>query len=124
MQFVMQLACRLYAFSPAEALYASTVAAAQSLRLAHDRGSLEPGKLADLIVLDLDRPHLTPVYDPVSHLLYSARASDVRDVFVGGKQIVDRGRLTTLDVEDLKRTVRLLGKAIARDLGINGHPGG
>lgn len=53
MQLVMQLACRLYQFSPAEALYAATVGAAHSLALGHDRGSLEPGKLADIQIWDL-----------------------------------------------------------------------
>lgn len=52
MQLVMQLACRLYQFSPAEALLASTVGAARAVGLA-DRGTLEPGKLADLQVWDL-----------------------------------------------------------------------
>jgi len=53
MQLVMQLACRLYQFSPSEALYAATVGAARSLALDHDRGSLEPGKLADIQIWDL-----------------------------------------------------------------------
>jgi imidazolonepropionase len=53
MQLVMQLACRLYQFSLAEALYAATVGAARSLALGHDRGSLEPGKLADIQIWDL-----------------------------------------------------------------------
>jgi imidazolonepropionase len=48
MQFVMMLACRLYRLSPEEALVASTLNAAKALRLDHDRGSLEPGKLADI----------------------------------------------------------------------------
>ena len=52
MQLVMQLACRVYAFSPAEALYASTAAAAQAVGL-KDRGALAPGKLADIQVWDL-----------------------------------------------------------------------
>lgn len=65
MQFVMQLACRLYAFSPAEALYASTVGAAQSLGLADDRGSLAPGKLADLQIWDV------PTLDDVIYRLGS-----------------------------------------------------
>jgi imidazolonepropionase len=53
LQVVMQLACRLYQFSPAEALYASTVAAAAALGLDAERGSLEPGKLADVQIWNL-----------------------------------------------------------------------
>jgi imidazolonepropionase len=49
----MQLACRLYQFSPAKALYAATLGAARALALDHDRGSLEPGKLADIQIWDL-----------------------------------------------------------------------
>jgi len=53
MQLVMQLACRLYALSPAEALFAATAAAARAVALDHDRGTLEPGKLADIQVWDI-----------------------------------------------------------------------
>jgi imidazolonepropionase len=53
MQVVMQLACRLYRFSPEEALYAATAGAAQAVGLARDRGSLEAEKLADIQVWDL-----------------------------------------------------------------------
>ena len=53
MQIVMQLACRLYRFSPAEALYAATVGGARALEMEADRGSLEPGKLADVQIWDL-----------------------------------------------------------------------
>jgi imidazolonepropionase len=53
MQLVMQLACRLYRFSPEEALLAATCGAAKALGLAADRGSLEPRKLADLQIWDL-----------------------------------------------------------------------
>ena len=53
MQFVMQLACRLYEFSPAEALLAATLGGACAVGLDEDRGSLEPGKLADLQIWDI-----------------------------------------------------------------------
>lgn len=53
MQMVMQLACRLYRFSPEEALYAATAGAAKAVGLAESRGSLEPGKLADIQIWDL-----------------------------------------------------------------------
>jgi imidazolonepropionase len=53
MQFVMMLACRLYRLSPEEALIASTLNGAKALRLEHDRGSLEPGKLADIQIWDV-----------------------------------------------------------------------
>jgi imidazolonepropionase len=53
MQFVMMLACRLYHLSPEEALIASTLNGAKALRLEHDRGSLEPGKLADIQIWDI-----------------------------------------------------------------------
>jgi imidazolonepropionase len=53
MQLVMQLACRLYRLTPAEALLAATIGAARAVGLAADRGTLEPGKLADIQVWDL-----------------------------------------------------------------------
>jgi imidazolonepropionase len=53
MQFVMMLACRLYGLSPEEAFMASTLNAAKALRLDHDRGSLEPGKIADIQIWDV-----------------------------------------------------------------------
>jgi imidazolonepropionase len=59
MQIVMQLACRLYRFSPAQALYAATVGGARALELEADRGSLEPGKLADVQIWDL------PIFEDV-----------------------------------------------------------
>jgi imidazolonepropionase len=55
MPYVIQLACRLYKFSPAEALRAATLLAAKALNREHDLGSIEPGKRADLAIFDLPR---------------------------------------------------------------------
>lgn len=62
-------------------------------------GSLEPGKEADFIVINSAQPHLQPVHDPVSHIIYSARGSDVRHVFVQGRQVVKDGQLVCVDEE-------------------------
>jgi 5-methylthioadenosine/S-adenosylhomocysteine deaminase len=93
----------------------ATIGGAAVLGMDDRIGSLEPGKLADLVIVDLNRPHLTPVYDPISHLVYSARASDVRDLIVNGKLIVDHGRITTIDEEGLTREVRKFAEGIRAD---------
>jgi len=84
-------------------------------------GSLESGKLADLIIIDLDRAHLTPAYDVVSHLVYAARGSDVRDVMVDGRFVVRHGKVTTVDEGELKSKVREMAGKIASDLDIRTH---
>ena len=61
---------------------------ARALGLNAEIGSLEPGKRADLIVVDLDRPHLAPGPDPYSTLVYAARGTDVRHTIVDGEVLV------------------------------------
>lgn len=75
------------------ALLMATRWAAEAMGLDTVTGSLEPGKAADLVLLDLNRPHLTPVYDIYSHLAYTARASDVETVMVSGRVLVNCGSL-------------------------------
>jgi 5-methylthioadenosine/S-adenosylhomocysteine deaminase len=60
-------------------------------------GSITEGKLADLVLVDIHTPHLTPLYDPISHLVYAARSSDVRHVLVGGRWVVRGKRLVSFD---------------------------
>lgn len=69
----------------------------RALGMADRIGSISEGKLADLVLVDTRSPHLTPLYDPASHLVYSARSSDVRDVMVGGRWVVRGRRLLTFD---------------------------
>ena len=71
-----------------------TLDAAAALGAADRLGSLEPGKLADMILIDLGRPHAVPLFDPLTHLVFSCAKSDVRHVFVGGRQVVRDGALT------------------------------
>ncbi|WP_435094921.1 amidohydrolase [Halorubrum sp. N11] len=62
-------------------------------------GRIEPGAAADLAVVDLDAPHLTPVHDPVSHLAYAARGSDVRHTVCDGEILMRDREVLTLDTD-------------------------
>jgi 5-methylthioadenosine/S-adenosylhomocysteine deaminase len=88
---------------------------AQVLGLGEITGTLEIGKAADLIVVDVNQPHLTPLYDPYSHLVYAARAADVRHVMVGGRWLLRDRRFTTLDWPALAGKIRDLA-AFCRQL--------
>src|SRR5881409_1327538 len=82
----------------------ATIGGARALGLEGEIGSITAGKRADLVVLDLGEPHLRPsTGDPVSAIVYSARASDVRDVFVDGRPVVLGHELVTVPVEEIVR---------------------
>jgi 5-methylthioadenosine/S-adenosylhomocysteine deaminase len=86
-----------------EWLHAATLGGARALGLAEVTGSLVPGKWADLCCVDLARAHTQPVYDPAAQLLFAASRDQVSDVWVAGRQLVQEGRLTHLDLEDVLR---------------------
>ncbi len=90
----------------------ATIGGARAIGLDHEIGSIEPGKQADLIVIDLSRPHLTPMYNPVSHLVYAVKGSDVRDVFVAGEPLVRDHNLVKLDAEKIMQHVCAIAKTI------------
>jgi 5-methylthioadenosine/S-adenosylhomocysteine deaminase len=71
-----------------DVLWMATRGGARTLGLEAEIGSLEPGKQADVIIVDGDRPHLAPGPDPYSTLVYAARGSDVRTTIVGGDVLV------------------------------------
>ena len=101
------------AVTTAQALRMVTLDAAAALGAADRLGSLEPGKLADMILIDLKRPHAVPLFDPLTHLVFSCAKSDVRHVFVGGRQVVRDGALTGLALGDLLAEVEALVPRIA-----------
>jgi 5-methylthioadenosine/S-adenosylhomocysteine deaminase len=89
---------------PAEqVLRMATLDAAKVLRRDHEIGSIEPGKWADLTCIDLMRYNSQPVYDPISQLVYATRSDQVSDAWVGGRQLLDQGELTTIDRESIFR---------------------
>jgi len=62
-----------------------------------DAGTLDPGRLADVVLVDLRRPHLVPVHDVVNSLVYCAKASDVKTAIIDGRVVMRDRRLVTMD---------------------------
>jgi 5-methylthioadenosine/S-adenosylhomocysteine deaminase len=93
-------------------VHLATRGGARVLGLEEQIGSLEPGKKADLIGLDLDKPHLTPMYNVYSHLVYAASAADVTLAIINGRLVMRNRELLTLDVERVMAEVRGIAKQI------------
>ena len=91
----------------------ATIAGAKAIGLGNETGSIEVGKQADLIIIDTDKPHLTPMYNPVSHIVYAAQGSDVRDVLVAGEFLVRNRKLLTLDINNILERVTEISKLIS-----------
>ena len=94
----------------------ATTGGAAAIGLDRQIGSLEPGKEADLIVIDTKNPRLAPLYNPISQVVYAALGSDVRDVIVSGKMVVRNHKLLTIDLDDLLERVGSIGDTIKREL--------
>jgi 5-methylthioadenosine/S-adenosylhomocysteine deaminase len=86
---------------------------ARILGLEQEIGTVEVGKKADLIVVDLWSPHLVPLYHPVSTLVYAASGGDVKDVMVNGKILMRDRRMTHVDIEEVMAKVREISKTIS-----------
>jgi 5-methylthioadenosine/S-adenosylhomocysteine deaminase len=87
------------ALDAATVLRMATSAGARALGLEARIGSLEPGKRADIILLDMHKPHRTPLSHPASQLVYAARGSDVATVIINGRIVMQNGRILTFDVD-------------------------
>jgi 5-methylthioadenosine/S-adenosylhomocysteine deaminase len=96
-----------------EALWMATRDGARALGMADQIGSIEPGKLADLIVIDRDRPHLATAPDPFAAIVYGATGADVRTTVVGGEPLVRDASLVRLDREAIVREARSAAAAVA-----------
>ena len=87
------------ALTTAEALEMATAGAAEAMGMGRRIGRLTPGREADMILIDLDRPHLQPFYGDVASLVYYARASDVTDSIVRGRIVMKDGEIPGIDAE-------------------------
>lgn len=80
-----------------QALYAATMGGAKALGLENEIGSLEPGKQADIIAIDLSAIETQPVYNPVSQIVYAASRNQVAHTWVAGRHLLDNRKLTSLN---------------------------
>lgn len=79
----------------------ATCEGAKALGFGDITGSLELGKKADIIIVDTRKPHLTPMYNPYSHLVYSAGGADVSHSIINGRLVMEDRRLLTLNLENI-----------------------
>ena len=98
------------------ALLMATRWGADAIGLGESTGSLSPGKDADLVIANLKKPHLTPIYDIYSHIVYAMNASDIETVLIKGKTIVEKGKLITSEEDEILNKARQWQKRIKQQL--------
>jgi 5-methylthioadenosine/S-adenosylhomocysteine deaminase len=91
----------------------STINAARALSLSNT-GILKKGFDADFFILSLDKAHLQPVYNILSHLVYTAKSSDITDLFIKGKWVMQNGNITTIDETTILKKAKNWSKKILK----------
>jgi 5-methylthioadenosine/S-adenosylhomocysteine deaminase len=104
------------AFTAYDAVEMATLGGARALGMADEIGSLQPGKRADIVILDTEKPHLVPNHDPLALVAYSMLPGDVAMTLVNGRVVYEHGRLTTMDGVEImakarEAAVRLVSQA-------------
>ena len=106
-----------------QVLRLATIAGARALGLQAEIGSLEVGKRADIVVLNLAGPHLTPRPDVISSIVYAAAASDVRDVLIDGRVVARAGELTSLSEREVLTEAQQQAELLFKRAAISGVRG-
>lgn len=88
------------ALSAETVLRMATIDGAKALSWDRQIGSIETGKRADLIIVDIKKPHLTPMYRETSHIVYSMKSADVETVLIDGKLVMENREVKTVNVEE------------------------
>jgi 5-methylthioadenosine/S-adenosylhomocysteine deaminase len=99
-----------------QAFEMSTLGGARALHMEDLIGSLEAGKRADVVLVDLGELHQTPLYNIYSNLVYATKASDVNTVIINGKQVMFAKQLSTLDENAIKRVANAYRTRIINSL--------
>ena len=106
----------------AEAFEMATIRGARALHLEKEIGSIEKGKRADLVIVDLDDLNQTPYYNIYSDLVYATKSDDVRTVIIEGRVVMRDRRLLTLNEETIKVDARRYRERIIKSVGVKTLP--
>ena len=124
MWLAMRLTCGLAkgfnmeadALTAEQVLHMATINGAKALGKSESIGSLEIGKCADIIMVDVNNSHSIPLFDPITHLVFGAGRSDITDVFASGKHVVENKKITGIEIEKIYDEVRELAPQIKASL--------
>lgn len=94
----------------------ATCNGAKVLGLDHLVGSIRPGMKADLVLVKLDKPHLTPMYSEYSHLVYAVNGSDADTVLINGQVVMEERKLLTIDVNEAMERVLKIAERVRRSM--------
>jgi len=98
----------------------ATCEGARALGMGNLAGSLKPGMKADLILIDLRKPHLTPLYNEYSHLVYAVKGDDVKTSIINGRVVMKDRKLLSLDEDEVMEKVTRIALRIRKSLGMDG----
>jgi 5-methylthioadenosine/S-adenosylhomocysteine deaminase len=105
---------------PAErVLEMATIDGAKALSWENEIGSIETGKKADLVVVNFTKPHLCPLYNETSHLVYAAKGADVETVIINGKIVMENRKLTTLNIRKVMEMAEKTKRNLLEKLNAN-----
>ncbi|MCK5490999.1 MAG: amidohydrolase [Candidatus Pacebacteria bacterium] len=90
----------------------ATINGAKALGMEREIGSLEIGKKADIIILDFNKPHLVPIYNYYSHLVYSVSGGDVQSCIIDGKIVMEERKILSFNVEEVMQKVNEIARKI------------
>ncbi len=103
------------AMDAATVLRMATIEGAKMLGIEDKTGSIEAGKYADIIILDANKPHMIPMYNCYSQIVYSASGADVSASIINGKIVMKDRQLLNMDVSDIMDRVRKIADNIKKD---------
>jgi 5-methylthioadenosine/S-adenosylhomocysteine deaminase len=104
------------ALSARQAVEMATIGGARALHMENEIGKLEIGMKADLIVISLDAPNAVPMYDVYSQIVYALKASEVRDTIIGGRIVMQNGRVLTLNEAEIFTHAREIAERVKKSL--------